>query len=50
MCVNVSTQTLKQNSKTPMKSNSLGFFFILNLDEQLDECYFLSTTQVLNEN
>jgi hypothetical protein len=27
---NVSTKTLKQNSKTPMKSNSLGFFLFNN--------------------
>ena len=28
----------KQNSKTPDVSILLGFFFISNLDEQLDEC------------
>jgi len=38
MCVNVIPKTLKQNSKTPDVSILLGFFFILNLDEQLDEC------------
>ena len=28
----------KQNSKTPDFIRVLGFFFISNLDEQLDEC------------
>ena len=34
---NVSTETQLKNSKTPEKSITLAFFFVLNLDEQLDE-------------
>ena len=34
----VSTKHPKQNSKTPDFIRVLGFFFISNLDEQLDEC------------